>query len=122
MRTIGPLGAFAMGFVIAFAVAFLAIAALGLPLFAIAAFFGYGQLYLLVVAGISALVGVVFGVVAVVMYVVWRAFTRPQQFAIAIVLLAIGLALVQPEVDIVAFIGLALTMAGVSKAGALPQK
>ncbi|MDG6970144.1 MAG: hypothetical protein JRN54_03440 [Nitrososphaerota archaeon] len=115
MSRMGPMAAFFLGFAVWFIVAFLAVDVLSLPFFFIASFFGAGLSFLLIVAGFSALIGFLGGVVSLVMYYIWSALDRTQQFVLVVALLAIGLLFVQVELDAVALIGLALTMSGVGK-------
>ncbi|MDG6902573.1 MAG: hypothetical protein JRM80_11535 [Nitrososphaerota archaeon] len=110
-----PVAAFGLGFGVGFAVAFLSIGVLGLPFFFLASAMGAADLFLLVLVGVSALAGLVFGTVSLALYYLWSALTRTQQFVLVVALLAIGLLFVQVELDAVALIGLAFTMSGVGK-------
>lgn len=120
MSRLGPLAAFGLGFAVGFILSVIALGALGLPFLFVAGLFGAGNLVLLAILGGAAVAGFLLGVVSLVMWYVWSALDRTQQFVLVVALLAIGLLFVQVELDAVALIGLALTMSGVGKSPRRP--
>lgn len=120
MSRLGPLAAFGLGFAVGFILSVIALGVLGLPFLFVAGLFGAGNLVLLVILGGAVVAGFLLGVVSLVMWYVWSALDRTQQFVLVVALLAIGLLFVQVELDAVALIGLALTMSGVGKSPRRP--
>lgn len=110
-------------FILAFVVSFALTAAIaglfvGIPSFlggALSASTAPGFIVLLAV--VSLLAGLIYGVIAVGLYFVWRAIPTSVQVVIVVVLLVGGLALLSPELDVVAALGVLLTALGVKPGG-----
>ncbi|MDE2040540.1 MAG: hypothetical protein KGO96_13115 [Elusimicrobia bacterium] len=116
----GAAGAFGLGFAVGFLVTLISITLAGIPFAWLLPLFGYAKLALELELAASAVVGVLFGVTALVMWSIWGALDRKQQFGLVALLFIIGVIFLQPEIDAVALIGLALSYGGVQKA--LPAK
>lgn len=116
-RRFGLLQAFAVSFAFGFLATLVIALVISAPFGFLLGLFGAAQ-YVVMLDLLTATVGgMVFGIVGVVVFSVWRALTRPQQFALVAFLLVVGILSAQPEVDAIALLGAVFTMVGVSKRG-----